>query len=73
MPYFNYHATAQRLIRQGKLTGYYYTSRHNQIRPALVLLFDDIKHPVMPIRAERWADYELLLPQEKELKERTTP
>lgn len=73
MAYFNYHATAQRLIRQGKLTGYYYTSRHNQIRPALVLLFDDIKHPIMPIREERWADYAPLLSHEKELKNRTTP
>lgn len=61
MPYYNYHATAQRLIREGKLLRYYYTKRHNAIAPALVLLFDDIKHPCMPIRRKRWAEYAPLL------------
>jgi hypothetical protein len=62
MGYFNYHSTAKRLIAENKLTGYYFTSKHNKISPALVLLFDDIKHPVMPIRQERWHEYEPLLP-----------
>lgn len=66
MGYFNYHATARRLIAEGKLTGFYYAKRHNQISPALVLLFDDVRHPRMPIRKERWAEYEPLLPKEKE-------
>lgn len=61
MPYFNYHATAKRLIAAGKLKGYYFTPRHGRISPALVLLFDDAKHPVMPIREHRWGEYEGLL------------
>ena len=61
MPYFNYHATAKRLIASGRLVGYYLTERHRHIAPALVLLFDDEKHPVMPIRRERWEEYESLL------------
>lgn len=65
MSYFNYHATAQSLIRQGKLTSFYYVRRHNRISPALVLLFDDVKHPVMPVRREKWAEYQPLLPKEK--------
>ncbi len=61
MPYFHYHAVAKRLIAQGKLRGYYFTERHNSISPALVLLFDDETHPVMPIREARWEEYHTLL------------
>ena len=68
MSYFNYHATAKRLIAEGKLIGYYFTERHNAISPALVLLFDDYRHPIMPIRENRWAEYLLLLPEETEIK-----
>ena len=57
MPYFNYHATAKRLIAQGKLIGFYFTDRYRSVSPALVLLFDDEKHPVMPIREHRFAEY----------------
>ena len=63
MSYFNYHATAKRLIRAGKLTGWDYAERHRKIAPALVLVFDDVRHPVMPIRPERWAEYLPLLPK----------
>lgn len=63
MPYFNYHATAKRLIAEGKLTGYYITARYRGIVPALVLLFDDERHPVMPIREHRWEEYLPLLEQ----------
>ena len=62
MGYFNYHATARRLISEGKLTGWYYTQRHNAISPALVLCFKDFRHPVMPIRQQRWGEYMPLLP-----------
>ena len=55
--YFNYHAQAKRLINEGKLINYYFTKNHNGIRPALVLEFNDIKHPVMPIRKEHWQEY----------------
>ena len=61
MPYFNYHATAKRLIRENKLRDYYIAERYRRIAPALVLLFDDEKHPIMPIRRERWEEYEELL------------
>jgi hypothetical protein len=64
--YFNYHATARQLLVEGKLTGWYITDRHNQISPALVLLFDDATHPVMPIREYRWDEYLPLLPPELE-------
>ena len=67
MPYYNYHATAKRLISGGKLTGYYFTERHGKISPALVLLFDDIRHPIMPIREYRWEEYLPLLPKEKRI------
>ncbi len=57
MPYFSYHATAKRLIREGKCQGFYFTDDHNGIRPALVLLFSDPIHPMMPIRKHRWEEY----------------
>jgi hypothetical protein len=63
--YFNYHATAKRLIQDGKLTGYCFVKKHNSISPALVLIFDDVKHPIMPIRRERWTEYVKILPTEK--------
>ena len=61
MAYFNYHAAAKNLILSGKLKDYYYTERQNGIAPALVLIFDDVRHPVMPVRRERWAEYEALI------------
>ena len=59
--YFNYHATAKNLIKSGKLKNWYFTEKHNSISPALVLIFDDAKHPVMPIRFEKWNKYLPLL------------
>ncbi len=59
--YFNYHQTAKNLIKNGKLINYYFTENHNGIKPALVLVFDDIRHPLMPIRKERFNDYLILL------------
>ena len=61
MPYFNYHATAKRLIADGKLLGYRFVENYRSASPALLLFFDDEKHPVMPIRAERWEEYGRLL------------
>ena len=57
MSYFNYHATAKRLISENKLVQFYFTERHNNISPALVLVFNDPVHPVMPIRKEKWQEY----------------
>ena len=61
MSYYNYHAIAKKLIAEGKLKRYYFAENHNGISPALVLIFDDIRHPVMPIRAHRFEEYLLLL------------
>jgi len=64
MPYFNYHATIKKLIKEGKLIGYYFTQKHNSISPALVLIFNDSTHPVMPVRKEKWEMYLPLLNDE---------
>lgn len=61
MPYYNYHATAKRLIAEGKLLEYRFVDRYRHITPALLLFFDDVKHPVMPIRENRWEEYYPLL------------
>lgn len=66
MAYFNYHATVKKLILEGKLIEYYFAERYNNISPALVLVFDDIKHPIMPIREHRFKEYLTLLPKSKE-------
>jgi hypothetical protein len=57
MSYFNYHKTAKKLIADGKLTNFYFTEEYNGIKPALVLLFNDARHPVMPIREHRFDEY----------------
>lgn len=57
MSYFNYHKTAKSLIKNGKLLSCYFTKNHNGISPALVLIFDDTKHKVMPIRKHKWEEY----------------
>ncbi|MBR7181764.1 MAG: thermostable hemolysin delta-VPH [Clostridia bacterium] len=61
MAYYNYHATAKRLIALGKLTRYYFVENYRGISPALLLFFDDPKHPIMPIRAHRFEEYLALL------------
>ena len=61
MAYFNYHATAKRLIKDKKLKGYSFVEEYHGISPALLLFFDDVKHPVMPIREQRFCEYEKLL------------
>lgn len=57
MPYFNYHAKAKSLIKDGKLRGYIFVEEYNGISPALILFFDDIKRPIMPIREHRFSEY----------------
>ncbi len=61
MSYFNYHATAKKLIFDGKLISYFFSENYNGISPALVLTFNDAKHPIMPIRQHRWKEYLTLL------------
>ena len=67
MAYYNYHATAKQMISEGKLTAWYFTEKHNQISPALVLVFNDPIHPVMPIREYRWQEYLPILAVEKQI------
>ena len=57
MGYFNYHATAKRLIKSGKLIDYRFVTEYNGIKDVLLLIFDDAKHPVMPIRKPRQKEY----------------
>lgn len=61
MSYFNYHATAKKLITDGKLIDFFFCNNHNGICPALVLKFNDQKHPVMPIRKKHWNEYLTLI------------
>jgi hypothetical protein len=68
MAYFNYHASAKKLIEQGKLICYYFCAKHNSISPALVLVFDHPLHKLMPIRKQRWQEYIDILPKEKQIK-----
>lgn len=57
MGYFNYHATAKKLIKNGKLKEYQFVSEYNGIKDVLLLIFNDERHPFMPIRKERWHEY----------------
>ncbi len=59
MKYFNYHAKAKNLIKQGQLIEYKFCKKYNSISPALVLYFKDYKP--MPIRQYRWGEYFSLL------------
>ncbi len=67
MAYFSYHRLAKSLIRKNKLVGYTFAQNYGKISPALILIFDDLKHPIMPIREHRWNEYIPLLPEEKEM------
>jgi hypothetical protein len=59
MPYYNYHATAKRLIASGDIIGYKYLDKYNGIAPCLMLYFNS--HRPMPIREYRWSEYKKLL------------
>ena len=57
--YYNYHATAQKLIKSKDLIAFKISAKYNKISPALVLYFKS--HPPMPIREHRWHEYFELL------------
>ena len=59
MGYFNYHAVAKNLIKQGHLVKTEYMAVWNEVSPALVLFFDN--HLPMPIRKDKWDEYESLI------------
>lgn len=60
--YYNYHAQAKNLIAEGHLIGYNIVEAWNNIKPALVLIFDN--HRPMPIRSYRWDEYMELIEKE---------
>lgn len=53
--YYNYHAKAKQLIKDGHLIKQEIVDNWNGIKPALVLYFDN--HRPMPIRQYRWDEY----------------
>lgn len=55
MPYYNYHAIAKRLINHNHLIAVTVFSEYKNIRPALVLYFDN--HRPIPIRDYMWDEY----------------
>lgn len=65
MAYFNYHAYAKKLIKNGKLKSYCFVEKYKNISPALLLYFDDAKYPIMPIREHRFEEYIKLLEENK--------
>ena len=62
MSYFNYHAKAKKLIKDGLLLRYEFVDNWNGIKPELVLYFKDAKP--MPIREYRWDEYLSLINNE---------
>ncbi len=67
MTYFNYHAKAKRLIKEGKLVSYEFREKHNKISPVLLLFFEDGQ--VMPIREHRFLEYIALIEKLKKNKD----
>lgn len=59
MAYFNYHAKAQKLIKDGHLVKFEIVPKWGNISPALVLYFDNNKP--MPIRKHKFDEYLRLL------------
>ena len=61
MSYFNYHAKAKRLIENENCISASVFSNYRNIRPALVLYFEN--NIPIPIRDYMWKDYFPLLKQ----------
>ena len=59
MAYFNYHAKAQSLIKTGHCVKATIVEKYRDIRPALILYFDN--HIPMPIRSTKFDTYFPLL------------
>ncbi len=53
--YYNYHARAKSLIKNGNCIGATIFNTYHHIYPALVLYFDN--HKPIPIREYMWEDY----------------
>lgn len=66
MSYFNYHAKAKNLIKNGELIYYTIVDNYNGIKPALVLYFKNCRP--MPIRQKHFEEYLKLLENSTYLK-----
>lgn len=67
MAYFNFHAIVKKMIDDGKLISWYIVDVYNNISPALILVFNDPKRPIVPIRRHMWDKYfEMLDEMQKE-------
>ena len=55
MTYYNYHAMAKRLLKDGNCFGATIFEEYHHIKPALVLYFQN--HKPIPIRQYMWEDY----------------
>lgn len=55
MAYFNYHAKAKKLIKEGHLLAVQFFENYHNISPAMVLYFDN-ENP-MSIREHRFEEY----------------
>ena len=53
--YFNYHAKAKNLIKQGELIDYKILDSYHNISPCLLLIFKN--HKPIPIREHRFNEY----------------
>lgn len=59
MSYYNFHAIALKLIKEGHCISATEFEEYHNIKPALVLYFDN--HRPIPIREYMWSNYSLLL------------
>ena len=59
MPYYNYHAKAQNLIKTGHCILAELVISYKKISPALLLYFDN--HRALPIREHKYNEYISLL------------
>ena len=57
--YFNYHAKAKRLIKQGDCKSFEFVDEYHGISPCLLLYFKD--GLIMPISSHRFEEYRFLL------------
>ena len=59
MSYFNYHARAKKLIKEGFFKEYKIVEEYNGIKPAMVLFFKNSR-PI-PIRKNKWGEYKQII------------
>lgn len=63
MTYFNYHAKAKNLLKNGHCIAVTIFKEYHHIRPALVMYFENSK-PI-PIREYMWSDYLPLIKEQQ--------